>query len=61
LGGNVASLYQQIAEKFLTKLAESKHADNERIRNLRVLFADGRKVKSDEFVNVFCAPVDDLK
>lgn len=52
----MATLYQQIAEKFFAKLAESKDADAGRIDQLRVLLADGKKVKSEDFVKIFSAP-----
>jgi hypothetical protein len=62
LGVGMATLYQQIADKFLAKLAESKDADEERIDQLRVLLADGKKVKSEDFVKIFSAPAGgDLK
>jgi|HubBroStandDraft_6_1064221.scaffolds.fasta_scaffold483659_1 hypothetical protein len=47
------TLHQQIAEKFLAKLADSKVVDAERIEQLRALLADGKKLKADEFVKVF--------
>jgi len=37
------TLQQQIADKFLAKLAESKDADAERIDQLRSLLADSKK------------------
>lgn len=59
---DMATLYQQIAEKFLAKLADSKDADAERIDQLRGLLADGKKVKSEDFVKIFSAPAGgDLK
>jgi hypothetical protein len=58
----MTTLYQQIAEKFLAKLAESKDVDTEKIEQLRVVLADGKKVKSEDFVKIFSAPAGgDLK
>jgi CMP-2-keto-3-deoxyoctulosonic acid synthetase len=58
----MTTLYQQIGEKFLAKLAASKDADTEKIEQLRVLLADGKKVKSEDFVKIFSAPAGgDLK
>jgi hypothetical protein len=58
----MTTLYQQIAEKFLAKLAESKDVDTEKIEQLRVVLADGKKVKSEDFVKIFSTPAGgDLK
>jgi hypothetical protein len=38
----MATLQQQIAEKFLAKLSESKELDAERIDELRNLLADSK-------------------
>jgi hypothetical protein len=58
----MATLQQQIAEKFLAKLAESKVLDAERIDQLRILLADSKKLKADEFVKIFSLPAGgDLK
>lgn len=53
----MATLQQRIAEKFLTKLAESKQVDVERIDQLRQLLADGKKLKADDLVKIFSLPV----
>lgn len=50
------TLHQKIADKFLAKLAESKDADNEKIEQLRVLLADVKKLKSEDFVKIFSVP-----
>lgn len=56
------TLQQQIAEKFLAKLAESKDVDGEKIDLLRSLLTDSKKVKADDFVKVFSLPAGgDLK
>ncbi len=52
----MAALQQQIAEKFLAKLAESKQVDADKIEQLRQLLADGKKVKTDDFVKIFSLP-----
>ncbi len=58
----MATLQQQIAEKFLAKLAESKDVEVERIDQLRILLADSKKLKADDLVKVFSQPAgDDLK
>jgi hypothetical protein len=58
----MATLQQQIAEKFLAKLAQSKAVDAEKLDQLRTLLADGKKLKADDFVKIFSAPAGgDLK
>ena len=58
----MATLQQQIAEKFLAKLAESKEVDAEKINLLRSVLADSKKLKADEFVKIFSLPAGgDLK
>jgi hypothetical protein len=58
----MATLQQQIAEKFLTKLAESNKVDADKIEQLAKLLADGKKIKADEFVKIFSLPAGgDLK
>ncbi len=52
----MASLQQQIAEKFLAALTESEGVDAEKINQLRQLLTRGKKPKADEFVRVFTAP-----
>ena len=52
----MATLQQQIAEKFLAKLAESKDVDAEKIDQLRILLADSKKLKADDFVRIFSLP-----
>ncbi len=49
----MATLQQRIAEKFLTKLAESNQVDAERIDQLRKLLADGKKLKADDLAKIF--------
>ena len=52
----MATLQQQIAEKFLAKLAESEDVDGEKIDQLRSLLADSKKLKAEEFVKIFSLP-----
>lgn len=52
----MATLQQQIAEKFLAKLAASKEVDAKRIDQLRILLADSRKLKTDDLLKVFSQP-----
>jgi hypothetical protein len=53
---------QQIAEKFLGKLVESKAMDPGKLDQLRGLLADNKKPKADDFVKIFSEPVGgDLK
>jgi hypothetical protein len=58
----MATLQQQIAEKFLAKLSVTKEFDAAKIDHLRALISDSKKLKADEFVRVFSLPVGgDLK
>lgn len=52
----MATLQQQIAEKFLVKLAESKGLEAEKIEQLRVLLSDSKKLNADDLVRVFSQP-----
>ena len=47
---------QQIATKFLAKLAETKDIDVAKIEQLRVLLAQGKKPRADDFVRIFSLP-----
>ena len=56
------TLYQQIAEKFLSRLAEAKEIDEKKIDQLRVLFINGKRLKAEELVKVFSgADADQIK
>jgi hypothetical protein len=58
----LATLQQQITEKFLIKLAESKKLDAEKIEQLRTLITENKKVKANDFVKIFSLPAGgDLK
>ena len=52
----MATLQQQIADKFLAKLAETEEIDAARIEQLRALLAQGKKPKAAEFVRIFSLP-----
>jgi hypothetical protein len=56
------TLQQQIAEKFLAKLAGSKDVDADKVDQLRAVLAGNRKVKAEDFVKIFSLPAGgDLK
>jgi hypothetical protein len=56
------TLQEQIAEKFLAKLADSKDVDAEKIDQLRTLLSSSKRPKADDFVKVFTLPAGgDLK
>jgi hypothetical protein len=56
------TLQQEIADKFLAKLAESKDIDAEKIDQVRTLLANSKKPKADDFVQIFSLPAGgDLK
>jgi hypothetical protein len=58
----MATLQQQIVEKFLTKLTESKDFDAAKIDQLRNLLAESKKPKAEDFVKIFTLPAGgDLK
>jgi len=52
----MATLQQQIADKFLAKLAKSKDVDAGKIDELKKLLADPKKLKADDFVKIFSLP-----
>ncbi|MCA9464098.1 MAG: hypothetical protein KC643_01405 [Nitrospira sp.] len=52
----MTTLQQKIAEKFLAKLAGSKDVDTAKVEELRILLADGKKPKADDFVSIFSLP-----
>jgi 4-hydroxyphenylpyruvate dioxygenase-like putative hemolysin len=52
----MATLQQQIAEKFLAKLTERKDFDAQKVEQLRAMLADDKKPKADELVQVFSSP-----
>ncbi len=52
----MATLQQQIAEKFLAQLAQSKEVSAEKVEKLRTTFSTSRKPKADDFVKIFTEP-----
>jgi hypothetical protein len=52
----MATLQQQIAEKFIARLAEREDFDAEKVEQLRTLLAEGKKPKADELVHIFSLP-----
>ncbi len=52
----MATLQEQIAEKFLKKLAEDETLDANKIEQLRKVLQSDRKLKPDDFVGVFKLP-----
>jgi len=56
------TLQEEIAEKFLAKLAGSKNVAADKIDRLRTLLANNKKPKADDFVKIFSLPAGgDLK
>ncbi len=52
----MATLQQQIAEKFLDQLAASTEVSAEKIERLRAALYGVKKPKADDFVNIFVEP-----
>ena len=52
----MASLQQQIADKFLAALAQRKDIDADTAVELRKLLSRGKNPKADEFIGIFTAP-----
>ena len=52
----MATLQQQIADKFLAKLTESKVVEGEIIDQLRIMLADNKKPKAESLVKLFSQP-----
>lgn len=53
------TLYQQITDKFLSKLATTKEFDEKKIERLRSILADSKKMKADDIAQVFSGGIDD--
>ena len=53
----MATLQQDIAEKFLAALAQNKEFDADKIAQMRLLLARGKKPRPDEFARVFTTPI----
>jgi hypothetical protein len=56
----MTTLQQQIATKFLQKLAGYEDLDANKIDQLRALLQEDKKPKPDDFVKIFKAPSGDL-
>ncbi len=52
----MATLQQQIAEKFLERLAESKEVSAEKTEKLRLALAADKKLKAEDYVKIFSEP-----
>lgn len=52
----MASLQQQIADKFLAALAQRNEVDADKIVELRQLLSRGKRPKADEFIRGFHRP-----
>lgn len=52
----MATLQQQIVEKFLAQLAESKEVSSEKVARLRAALAAAKKPKADDFARIFIEP-----
>jgi hypothetical protein len=52
----MATLPQQIAEKFLKRLAESKEVSAEKTEKLRLALAADKKLKAEDYVKIFSEP-----
>jgi hypothetical protein len=50
------TLSQQIADKFLSKLAESDEVDAAKIEQLRAVLYDNKRAKAEDFVKIFTTP-----
>lgn len=58
----MGTLQQQVASKFLAKLAESQQVDAGKIQQLRKLLTDSKKPKADDFLKIFTLPAgEDIK
>jgi LysM repeat protein len=53
----MATLHQQITEKFIKKLAESNDVDAEKVKQLNNLLIDGKKPKAEDFIKIFSLPI----
>jgi hypothetical protein len=53
----MGTLQQQIASKFLERLAASKRIDASKLEQLRKLLTDSKRPKADDLVKVFSLPV----
>jgi hypothetical protein len=49
----MATLQQQITDKFLAKLSESKHVDADLIEHLRSVLSDTKRLRGDDLAKIF--------
>lgn len=52
----MATLQQQIAEKFIARLTESKEISAEKREKLRLALAADKKLKPEDYVKIFSEP-----
>jgi hypothetical protein len=52
----MATLQQQISDKFLERLAESTEISAEKLEKLRAALSAVKKPKADDFVKIFAEP-----
>jgi hypothetical protein len=52
----MATLQQQIADKFLNQLAESTDVSTEKIEKLRSALSAAKRPKTEDFVKIFTEP-----
>jgi hypothetical protein len=56
------TLQQQIAEKFVSKLAESDDVDVATIEKIKMLFSENKRIKPEDFIKIFTLPLgEDVK
>ena len=55
----MATIQQDIRDKFLARLAAGGTVDAPKLEKLRTLMADGKKLKADDVVKLFSAPTGD--
>jgi hypothetical protein len=53
------TIQQNILDKFLAKLTESKTVDADKIGQLRTLMSQGKKLKAEDVVKIFSQPAGD--
>jgi len=52
----MATLQQEIAAKFLTRLAESKEISAEKIEKLKLALSVDKKPKAEDYIKIFSEP-----
>lgn len=58
----MATIQQQIADKFVSKLTESGDVDAVKIEKLKMLLSENRRVKAEDFIKIFTLPfAEDVK